>query len=216
MATILLLGASGFLGNAIKNVLTLHGGHMVISPTHSGMDLQVGADAEIDWADIFSNGPFNAVINCVGSHDDALVSKMVDAQWNRVIDTNLTGTFRLIRALDGHLATPARIVLLGSAARGVPRAANYVASKAGLVGLVGSLAAEMAPNVAINVVNPGFIDSPMVDALPEHVTAKVLSNTPMRRLGTAAEVAALVTWLALDAPLFLTGQAINIDGGWKL
>jgi 3-oxoacyl-[acyl-carrier protein] reductase len=146
---------------------------------------------------------------------------MNDAEWQDVIDVNLTGAFRTTRAATAALrrSDSGRIVFISSinGLRGAFGQANYAAAKAGLVGLARSLAQELARDgVTVNVVAPGFIDTAMTAALPPDVHDGAIARTPLGRTGSPDEVAALVRYLCCDAAAFVTGVVVPIDGGQLL
>jgi len=144
-----------------------------------------------------------------------------DEEWDDVIAVNLTATFRLTRAAVKNMMRRrfGRIVAITSVvgATGNPGQANYVASKAGLTGLVKSVAQEYARrNVTANCVAPGFIGTPMTDKLNEKQREAILTRVPAGRLGTPEEVAAAVLYLASDEAAYVTGQTLHINGGMAM
>ena len=167
------------------------------------------------------HGHLDIVVCAAGIVRDRVSWKLEDDDWARVIAVNLTGAFNVVRA-----ATPAlrrsdagRVVLLSSinGLRGRLGQANYAASKAGLIGLGKTLAAELARDgVTVNVVAPGFIDTEMTRALPEEMRARGIERTPLGRVGRADEVAALIRFLVGRVADFITGTVIPIDGGQLL
>jgi 3-oxoacyl-[acyl-carrier protein] reductase len=133
-----------------------------------------------------------------------------------VIDTNLTGAVRVCRHAIPHLPAGGRIVNVASVAgvTGSPGQANYSAAKAGLIGLTEVLSHELAPRgITVNAVAPGAIDAGIVAELPEEMRRRLVAAIPMGRMGTAAEVAAVVVFLASGAAGYITGQTIVVDGG---
>jgi NAD(P)-dependent dehydrogenase (short-subunit alcohol dehydrogenase family) len=139
-------------------------------------------------------------------------------EWNEVIDTNLSGSFWCIQAvLQGMMrARWGRIVNIASVVgqSGNPGQANYVAAKAGLIGLTKSMALEIASrNVTVNAVSPGFIQTSMTEGLDERVKEKILGAVPLKRMGTAEEVAYAVRFLASDEAAYITGHVLNVNGG---
>jgi len=149
---------------------------------------------------------------------DGLLLRMKDEDWQRVLDTNLTGAFRLCRAfLPGMVrARSGRIVNISSvvADAGNPGQANYAASKAGLLGFTRSLAREVASrNVTVNAVAPGYIDTAMTEALPDKARESLLAQIPMGRMGRSEDVAAAVAFLISDGARYITGQVLHVNGG---
>jgi 3-oxoacyl-[acyl-carrier protein] reductase len=146
---------------------------------------------------------------------------MKDEEWEQVLAVNLTASFRLMRAATKGMMRrrQGRIISIGSVVgtTGNPGQGNYAASKAGLIGLSKALAAEIASrNVTVNVVSPGFIESPMTDALNDKQKESILSTVPMGRLGQGSEVAAAVAFLASAEAGYITGQTLHVNGGMAM
>jgi 3-oxoacyl-[acyl-carrier protein] reductase len=163
-------------------------------------------------------GPVEVLVANAGITQDTLLLRMSEDEFTRVIDTNLTGTFRVVkRAARGMLrARRGRIILIGSVVGllGSPGQVNYAASKAGLVGMARSLARELGSRgITANVVAPGFIESDLTSDLSEKRRAEILSDIPLGRYAQADEVAAAVRWLASDEAAYITGAIIPVDGG---
>jgi 3-oxoacyl-[acyl-carrier protein] reductase len=163
-------------------------------------------------------GPVEILVNNAAITRDTLALRMSTEQWNEVIETNLSGSFWCIQAvLQGMLrARWGRIINIASVVgqSGNPGQANYVAAKAGLIGLTKSLALEIASrNVTVNAVAPGFIQTSMTEGLDEKVKEKILGAVPLRRMGTAEEVAYAVRFLASDEAAYITGHVLNVNGG---
>jgi 3-oxoacyl-[acyl-carrier protein] reductase len=166
-------------------------------------------------------GGLDWIVCAAGVVRDRVSWKMTDAEWDDVLGVNLTGAFNVVRAGTEHLRKSARgrIVFIGSVVgtRGRFGQANYAASKAGLVGLARSLAVELArDNVTVNVITPGFIDTPMTRKLPQEVHLRALSGTPLGRVGQPEDVAAAVRFLCSDGAAFITGAVLPVDGGQLL
>jgi 3-oxoacyl-[acyl-carrier protein] reductase len=166
-------------------------------------------------------GGIDWVVCAAGIVRDSVSWKMTDEEWNDVIGVNLTGAFNTARAAASWLrkSPRGRIVFVGSinGTRGKFGQANYAASKAGLVGLTRSLALELARDgVTVNVVAPGFIDTPMTRRLPDKVHADAVARTPLHRVGHVEDVASAVRFLCSDAAGFITGAALPVDGGQLL
>jgi 3-oxoacyl-[acyl-carrier protein] reductase len=163
-------------------------------------------------------GKIDILVNNAGIARDNLALRMKPDDWDAVLRTNLDGAFHCIQAvLHGMVRQRyGRIINITSvvAQAGNPGQANYIASKAGLIGLTKAIAAEVASrNITVNAVSPGFIASAMTEGLSETVQQKVLSMIPLGRQGTAAEVAYGVRFLASDEAGYITGHVLNINGG---
>lgn len=163
-------------------------------------------------------GKIDILVNNAGIAKDNLVMRMKPEDWTSVIRTNLDGAFYCIRAvLPGMVRQRyGRIINITSvvAQAGNPGQANYVASKAGLIGLTKSVAAEVASrNITVNAVAPGFVATAMTEKLSEAVQQKILSIIPLGRMGSDKEVAYGVRFLASDEAAYITGHVLNINGG---
>lgn len=164
------------------------------------------------------HGGVQVLVNNAGITRDNLAVRMRDEDWDQVLSVDLSGPFRLARAcLRGMMRRRwGRIINLSSVvgAMGNPGQANYAAAKAGLVGLSRALAREVGSrNITVNVVAPGFIDTDMTRSLPQAQRDALVAQTPLGRLGTTADVAATVAFLASDAAAFITGQTVHVNGG---
>jgi 3-oxoacyl-[acyl-carrier protein] reductase len=158
------------------------------------------------------------LVNNAGITRDTLLPRMSDDEWDDVINTNLRSAFLWSRAASRHMmrARYGRIINISSVSglMGNPGQTNYSASKAGLIGLTRSLSRELAGRkVTINAVAPGFIESDMTAALGQMVIDEAQKRIPAKRIGTAAEVAAAVVFLASHAASYITGQVLTVDGG---
>ncbi|MEU8132559.1 3-oxoacyl-[acyl-carrier-protein] reductase [Streptodolium elevatio] len=163
-------------------------------------------------------GNVEVLIANAGITKDTLLLRMSEDDFTEVVDTNLTGTFRVVkRASKGMLrARKGRIVLISSVVGllGSAGQANYAASKAGLVGFARSLARELGSrNITTNVVAPGFVDTAMTEVLGEDRKAEILAQVPLGRYASTEEVAGVVRFLASDAASYITGAVIPVDGG---
>jgi 3-oxoacyl-[acyl-carrier protein] reductase len=164
------------------------------------------------------NGPVEVLVANAGITQDTLLLRMSEDDWTSVLDTNLTGAFRvakrasrsMLRARKGRLIFVSSVVgLSGSAGQ-----ANYAASKAGLVGLARSLARELGSrSITANVVAPGFVDTDMTAALSDERRAEIVGQVPLGRYASTAEVAGVVRFLASDEAAYITGAVIPVDGG---
>ncbi|MFL6062506.1 MAG: beta-ketoacyl-ACP reductase [Marmoricola sp.] len=163
-------------------------------------------------------GPVEVLVANAGITRDTLVLRMSEEDWSEVIETNLTGSFRVAkRAAKGMLRLRrGRIVFVSSVVGllGSPGQVNYAASKAGLVGMARSLARELGSrSITANVVAPGFVETDMTAVLPEEQQAAYKQQIPLGRMGSTKEIAAAVTWLAAEDSGYVTGAVIPVDGG---
>ena len=236
----LVTGASGAIGGAIATAFHKQGATVALSgtkrPALEALAGQLGAGAFVVPCDLSKKdeveklvpdaeaalgGEIDILVNNAGLNRDMLFARMSDEDWQTVIDVNLTAAFRLSRAvLRGMMRRrTGRIISITSvvAVVGNPGQGNYSASKAGLIGMTKSLAAEIASrNVTVNCVAPGFTTSAMTDALNEKQKAMIMERVPVRRLGTPAEVAAAVVYLASDEAAYVTGQTLHVNGGMAM
>jgi 3-oxoacyl-[acyl-carrier protein] reductase len=171
------------------------------------------AEADLEGVDI--------LVNNAGITRDGLFVRMSDEDWDSVLEVNLTATFRLTRELTHPMMRRryGRIVNITSVVgvTGNPGQANYCASKAGMIGFTKSLAQEIATrNVTVNCVAPGFIESAMTDKLNDKQKEAIMGAIPMKRMGTGAEVASAVAWLASDEAGYVTGQTVHVNGGMAM
>jgi 3-oxoacyl-[acyl-carrier protein] reductase len=226
--TVLITGGNRGIGYAIAEEF-LAQGHRVAVTARSGDgpsgSLTVRADvtdaASVDEAFTAVEaelGPVEVLIANAGITRDTLLMRMSDEDFTAVIDTNLSGTFRVVkRASKGMLkARFGRIVLLSSVVGmlGSAGQVNYAASKSGLIGMARSLTRELGSrNITTNVVAPGFIETDMTAELPEAQQAEYLKSIPAGRYGSTAEVAKVIAWLASDDAAYISGAVIPVDGG---
>jgi 3-oxoacyl-[acyl-carrier protein] reductase len=165
-----------------------------------------------------AHGPVEVLVANAGVTADTLLLRMSEDDWSKVIDTNLTGTFRVVkRAAKGMLRLRrGRIVLISSVVGmlGSAGQVNYAASKAGLVGMARSLARELGSrSITTNVVAPGFVETEMTAVLPEEKQREYHAQIPLQRFATPDEIAGTVHFLASDAAAYVTGAVIPVDGG---
>ena len=163
-------------------------------------------------------GPVEVLVSNAGITADQLLLSMKEDAWSSVIDANLTGAYRVARRATSKMirARWGRMIFVSSVVglTGSPGQTNYAASKAGLVGLARSLAREIGGRgVTVNVVSPGFVTTDMTDALPEARRTEILEQVPLKRMASADEVAALITFLASDEAGYITGAVVPVDGG---
>jgi 3-oxoacyl-[acyl-carrier protein] reductase len=237
--TALVTGASGGIGAAIARSLHAQGAIVVLSGTRRDaldtLAAELGEAAHVCPADLrepgaadalvaaaeAAGGPLAILVNNAGLTRDMLALRMKDEDWQTVIDVDLTAPFRLSRAaLKGMLRRRAgRIIGIGSivGATGNPGQANYAAAKAGLVGMTKALAQEVGSRgVTVNMVAPGFIETPMTDVLTEAQKAKLSDAIPLGRLGQPADIAAAVLYLASDEAGWVTGATLHVNGGMAM
>ena len=163
-------------------------------------------------------GRIDILINNAGITKDGLLIRMDDAQWDRVLNINLKGTFLCTRAVAKHMLKQrrGRIVSIASIVGiiGNPGQANYAASKAGIIGLTKAVAKELATRgVTVNAIAPGFIKTEMTDALPEQAKQRLLAAVPMGTLGEPKDVAQAALFLVSEAARYITGHVLVVDGG---
>ncbi|MGA7413106.1 MAG: 3-oxoacyl-[acyl-carrier-protein] reductase [Bryobacteraceae bacterium] len=236
---VLITGASRGIGKACANVLAA-GGYRVVLAARSLDKLEEvaagiragGSEAFIVEMDLASKdsiaqaidkaarefGRIDILVNNGGITKDGLAVRMKQTDWETVLTTNLSGAFYAIQqVLQGMLRERwGRIVNISSVVgeMGNPGQANYVASKAGLIGLTKSLAQEVGSrNITVNAVAPGFIETDMTHGLSDELKKKMVDNTPLRRMGTAEDVAQAVKFLVSDEASFITGHVLDVNGG---
>jgi 3-oxoacyl-[acyl-carrier protein] reductase len=236
MKRALVTGGSGDIGAAICNQLAAAGVHIIVhansrlaeaeriaaaigagggSAQAVAFDVAQPEQTEAALRDLLTAGPIQVLVNNAGIHDDAVMPAMNRGQWSRVIDVSLNGFFNVTQPLLlPMMATRwGRIINITSVAAlmGNRGQANYAAAKAGLHGATKSLAIELASRgITVNAVAPGIIATAMTDGrFDKEAIARLV---PMKRLGTAAEVAALVTFLASEQAGYISGQVISING----
>ena len=182
-------------------------------------DITDPADVDAAFTEIEEKqGPVEVLVANAGITRDTLLLRMSEDDWSAVLETNLTGTFRVAkRAAKGMLRLRrGRIVLISSVVGllGSAGQVNYAASKAGLVGMARSLARELGSRgITTNVVAPGFVETDMTETLPEEKRAEYKAQIPLQRYATTDEVASTVVWLASEGAAYVTGAVIPVDGG---
>jgi 3-oxoacyl-[acyl-carrier protein] reductase len=238
--TALVTGASGGLGSAIANSLAAQGARLAVSGSNSekleafrntlGSDhvaipcnLSNGAavDALVPQAVAALGGKLDILVNNAGETRDNLLMRMKDEEFLVVIQVNLEAAFRLIRAAAKPMmkARFGRIISITSVVgvTGNPGQANYVASKAGLIGLTKSVAQELASRgITANAIAPGFMTSAMTDALNEQQRESILSRIPLGAMGSGEDIGAAVVYLASREAGYVTGQTLHINGGMAM
>lgn len=235
----LVTGATGGLGGAIARRLHAQGAAVALSGTRiealEALAKELGERAEIVPCNLADRdsvealvpaaeaklGGLDILVNNAGVTRDNLFMRLKDEDWDLVLAVNLTAAFRLSRAAVKSMMRRryGRIVSIGSVVgtSGNPGQGNYAASKAGLIGMSKSLASEVASrNITVNVVAPGFIESPMTEVLNEKQRETILADVPMGRLGVGDDVAAAVAYLASSEAGYVTGQTIHVNGGMAM
>ncbi|MFN3853648.1 MAG: 3-oxoacyl-[acyl-carrier-protein] reductase [Phreatobacter sp.] len=237
--TALVTGATGGIGSAIAAALHRQGATVALSGTRREKLEEVAAGlgervhvvpANLSVADDMEGlvpaaesamGGLDILVNNAGITRDNLFIRMKDEEWEQVIAVNLTATFRLMRSAAKVMMRKrwGRIVSITSVVgvTGNPGQANYAASKAGMIGMTKSLAAEVASrNVTVNCLAPGFIQTAMTDVLNDKQKETILARVPAGRLGQAEEIAAGVVYLASAEAAYVTGQTLHINGGMAM
>jgi 3-oxoacyl-[acyl-carrier protein] reductase len=235
----LITGASGGIGEEIARTLHARGATVGLHGTRreklEALAAELGDRVFIFTANISDRatikplaeqaetelGGVDILVNNAGITRDGLMMRMSDADWDSVLDINLTATFLLTRELTSAMLKRrfGRVVNISSvvAAIGNPGQANYCASKAGMEGFTKAFASEVASrNITANCVAPGFIESAMTDKLNEKQREGLLVRIPMKRMGLGAEVAAAVAFLASNEASYITGQTIHVNGGMAM
>ena len=226
--TVLVTGGNRGIGLAIAKAFAEQGDRVAVTHRGSavpdglfGVQCDITDSAAVDAAFTAVEhelGPVEVLVANAGITDDTLLLRMSEEQFERVVDTNLTGSFRcakrasskMLRARWGRLIFLSSVVGLAGSAGQV----NYAASKAGLVGMARSITRELGSrSITANVVAPGFIETDMTAGLPEATQDEYKKNIPLGRFATPDEVAHVVTWLASDAAGYITGAVIPVDGG---
>jgi len=225
---VLVTGGNRGIGLAIARALAADGHKVTV--THrsgeppaglAGVICDVTDAASIDAAFTrieAEQGPVEILVSNAGITDDTLLLRMSEDSFDKVIDANLTGAYRVAkRAASGMLRNRwGRMIFISSVVglSGGAGQANYSSSKAGLVGLARSIARELGSrNITANVVAPGFVDTDMTQALPEARRTEIVAQVPLRRYAEPSEIAAAVAFLASDAAAYITGAVLPVDGG---
>ena len=233
--TALVTGASRGIGLACARALAESGARVILAardrakleeastqiPNSSWVELDLSSQDSIKAAfaqAVKDTGRIDILVNNAAITKDGLALRMKKDDWDVVLATNLTGAFLAIQqVLHGMMKERwGRIINISSVVgeAGNPGQANYVASKAGLVGLTKSLAQEMASrNITVNAVAPGFIETAMTAGLSEDLKAAMLAHIPLKRFGRVADIAAAVRFLASDDAGYITGQVLAVNGG---
>jgi len=234
----LVTGATGGIGAAIAESLVKQGAKIVISGTKEGrlkeLATKIGEDkckilpcnlsdfaqveALFDAAETLAEGQIDILVCNAGITKDNLALRIKNDDWDQVLDVNLKSTFilnrtaikKMIRRKNGRIVNIASVV----AVSGNAGQANYVASKAGMIGMSKSFAQEVATRgITINCVAPGFIQTAMTDVLNEQQRAGILGSIPMQKMGASEDIASAVAFLASEEAGYITGQTIHVNGG---
>ncbi len=235
----LVTGASGGIGGAIAQALHRQGATVAVSGTRrealDALAADLGERTHVlpcnlaDTAQVealvpsaeAAMGQVDILVANAGITRDNLFVQMRDEDWDAVINVNLTATFRLARAATKLMMRKrfGRIIAITSIVgiTGNPGQGNYTASKAGLIGMIKTLAAEYARrNITANCIAPGFIATPMTDALNDKQRESILAKVPAARLGTPDEIAAAAVYLSSNEAAYVTGQTIHVNGGMAM
>ena len=236
---VLITGASGGIGSAIARKVNECGASVTLSGTRvdvlQSLRDRLGDKAHVVPADLADSdaakqlvdsaietmGSVDILVNYAGLTSDTLTLRMTDEDWQGVLDVNLTAAFRLSRSvLRGMLKQRwGRIVSITSVVgvTGNPGQANYAAAKAGLVGMSKALAREIGNRgITVNCIAPGFIDTPMTEALSDSQREELLAKIPSNRFGSVDEIAAALVYLASEEAGYITGQTLHVNGGMAM
>ncbi|KGR73860.1 3-oxoacyl-[acyl-carrier-protein] reductase [Ureibacillus sinduriensis] len=238
--TAVVTGASRGIGRAIALQLAAEGANVVVNFSGSEQkasevvqEIQnIGSQAIAVQANISDSesvqqlmnaaieqfGAIDVLVNNAGITRDNLLMRMKEDEWDEVINTNLKGVFLCTKAVTRQMMKQraGRIINISSivGVMGNAGQANYVAAKAGVIGLTKTTARELASrNILVNAIAPGFISTEMTDTLPEDVRSSMLTQIPLAKLGNPEDVAKAVVFLASDDASYMTGQTLHIDGG---
>ncbi|EHI14929.1 beta-ketoacyl-ACP reductase [Mycolicibacterium thermoresistibile] len=227
--SVLVTGGNRGIGLAVARRLAADGHKVAATHRGSGVPLDNVFAVECDVTDAESvdrafkaveehQGPVEVLVANAGISKDAFLMRMTEERFTEVIDTNLTGAFRVVQRASRTMQRKrfGRIILMGSVSGtwGIGNQANYAAAKAGLIGMARSISRELSKaNVTANVVAPGYIDTEMTRALDERIQQGALDFIPAKRVGTAEEVAGVVSFLASEDAGYIAGAVIPVDGG---
>jgi 3-oxoacyl-[acyl-carrier protein] reductase len=226
--SVLVTGGNRGIGRAIAEAFLAQGDKVAVTTRSGGApdgaldvtcDITDPAAVEAAFVEIeAAHGPVEILVANAGITADTLLLRMTEEDWASVIDTNLTGSFRLARrASKGMLRLRrGRIIFISSVVGllGSPGQVNYAASKAGLIGMARSIARELGSrSITANVVAPGYVETDMTAVLTDEQKSAIKTQVPLGRYADPAEVASAVAWLAGDGAAYVTGAVIPVDGG---
>lgn len=234
--TVLITGAAGGIGRATALKMSALGANVALCDVNltalGAIQAELkasGAKVSIHETDVASSssckrtvsevaahyGAIHHLVHAAGIYPERPVIDMSDADWRRLMSINLDGTFYMCRAIIPYLAQNSSIVNLASMAghRGSHSHAHYSASKGAVTSLSKSLALELAPKTRVNIVSPGIIDTPMTSSLLQQKGQALLQSTPLKRFGTADEVAGAIVFLCSDLASFVNGETLHVNGG---
>ena len=226
--TVLVTGGNRGIGLAVAQAFAKQGDRVAITHRGSGVpadlfgvacDITDSAAVDAAFTTVEKElGPVEVVVANAGITDDTLLLRMSEDQFTRVVDTNLTGAYRVARRASAKMlrARWGRMIFMSSvvALYGSPGQVNYAASKAGLIGIARSITRELGTrNITANVVAPGYVATDMTAGLSEELKAEYVKAIPAGRFATPDDVAGVVTWLASDAAGYVSGAVIPVDGG---
>lgn len=226
--SVLVTGGNRGIGLAIAQRLAADGHKVAVTHRGSGAPKGLfGVECDVTDSDAVDRaftaveehqGPVEVLVSNAGLSADAFLMRMTEEKFEKVINANLTGAFRVAQRASRSMQRNkfGRMILIGSVSGswGIGNQANYAASKAGVIGMARSIARELSKaNVTANVVAPGYIDTDMTRALDERIQQGALQFIPAKRVGTPAEVAGVVSFLASEDASYISGAVIPVDGG---
>lgn len=235
----LITGATGGIGGAIAKAMHACGAHVGISGRNTekleALAKELGDRVTVLAADLSTDeaiadlvkraeeqmGQIDILVNNAGLTRDNLSMRMKAEEWQNVIDVNLTAPFKLAQAVQRGMMKRrhGRVINIASVVgvTGNPGQCNYVASKAGMIGWSKAMAQEIASRgITINCIAPGFIATPMTDALNDEQKSRITQNIPAGKMGTSEDIAAAAVFLASDEAAYVTGQTIHVNGGMAM